>query len=298
MLLPEQLRVAVWSLDDSVWKPLGRGYERFPGFFLEYCRPPGANGGNPTLAMSLDAYLPEAASSQIIRLGGAPRCLIQGLTCPFNGTALREFLGRLGVPSPEIQAIDIMDTAALARAAGFPLKGIEFRVRDATALGDWPDGAFDLIVQDHLLNCAPHRQHDAILGEAARLLSPEGVLLCNFSLLRDDRPREGDIDWRDAEHLLEASLNNGAYCLADLAAEPRLAELKTRLLGRVISGGEPRRQVQVTRPHGNFEFYFGLEELHRTLRRVGLRFSYQAKAGVCVDYTRHHTLIRRAEVSG
>src|SRR6202142_3927654 len=299
----EQGRSASHPPSESVWKPLGRGYDQFPDFFLQYCSCSGASNVNPDLAISLNAFAASKAASLICNVGARPRCLIQGITCPDNGTALRRYLLQIGITDPAIHAIDIIDVAAVASAAGYELTDLEFSVRDASRLFDWTHGSVQILVQDHLLNCAPHAYHEAILREAARVLSPGGVLILNFSLLNDSGKQiENDhvLSWSDAERLLGTRLSNEVYCLKDVVGNGhRLAEVKSLMLGKVVVDHQLDRQIQVTPPHGNFEFYFSMRELEHLLERVGMRFCLRYRTEVDKAegprYVRYRALVQHAE---
>jgi hypothetical protein len=285
-------------ISETVWRHLGRGYEHFDDFFLQYCTASDGSYHNPDLEMSLGAFAVSEATSLVRKVGPRPRCLILGITCPRNGTALRQYLCQIGVKDPAIHAIDIMDVAAVARATGHGLRDVDFSVRDASRLFDWPDGSVEILVQDHLLNCAPHGDHQAILSEAARVLSPNGILILNFSLLDSGNQVGNDysLNWSDAERLLGKRLSDKAYCLKDVVGDRRLTEVKSMMLGKVITDHELQRQVQVTHPHGNFEFYFSMMELERLLEQRGMRFCFsirsesdQVEGPRCVRY---RTLVR------
>jgi SAM-dependent methyltransferase len=294
------------QIPESVWKPLGRGYDQFPDFFLQYCSRSDASNSNPDLAISLNAFATSKAASLIRNMGPQPRCLIQGIACPRNGTALRRYLLQIGITDPTIHAIDIVDVAAVAHATGHELTDLEFSLRDASRLFDWAHGSVQILVQDHLLNCAPHADHEAILREAARVLSPGGILMLNFSLLDFSGNQMGNecwLNWSDAERLLGTRLSDEVYCLKDIVGDGRrLAEVKPLMLGRVIADYKLDRQVEVTYPHGNFEFYFSMRDLKRLLERVGMRFCLRYRSKVenlgGPRYVRYRTLVRHAEEVG
>src|SRR6202049_4254293 len=104
---------AALELPEAVWKPMGKGYENFPQFFRQYCSRSAED--NPDLEASLIAFCVPEAQHIIQSVTARPRCLIQGIACPYNGTALYRHLTRAGVIEPTIHAIDIMDVAAIAR---------------------------------------------------------------------------------------------------------------------------------------------------------------------------------------
>ncbi len=291
---------------ESACKPLGKGYEGFREFFSRYCAEQANPGSNPDLALSLNALDSEDARSIVRRVGTRPLCLIQGITCPRNGVALRQYLAQAadqkngaaqnGAVHPDIHGIDIMDVATLAREAGTELAHVSFTVGDAARMERWADGSVDVLVQDHLLNCAPHGSHEAILREAARVLSSRGVMILNFSV--EPEAEEPRLSWHEARQLLGASLTEQAYCLRDIVGDEGIEEARRNFIGRVISDSTRGRELVVTAPYGNFEFYFPLEQLQRTLDRMGLRFlvTRRVPGAKCVRY---RTLVERiAEAAG
>ncbi len=291
----------IWStLPETCWKPLGRGYAHYGKYFLQYCPKPLPPDSNPELAGNLNALMVREALDIMSSLPPRPRCLIEGITCPRNGTALRQYLRQAGIAGPEVHAIDIMDVQAVAIAAGCELADLEFSVGDAAHLDKWADGSADLLVQDHLLNCAPHAIHRRILREARRALSPSGILILNFSA-NPDMGADNTIGFDRAERLLGTAWNPNAYCLNDVVREERWAGLADQLLGKLITEGDGFRQVLVTQPYGNFEFYFPLETLERALDEFGLEFAYltgsdvpQHNGGRC---RRYRALVRPARMA-
>ena len=281
---------------EAAWKPFGKGYRRFPEIFLHYSGPPGMPRRNPDLACGLSTMRTAAAKRIIRGAGPRPRCLLQGITSAHNAAALGRYLSDLGVADPSIHAVDIIDVDQVGRAAGLPLEGVQFHVGDAASLAEWDDRSVQILVQDHLLNCCPHASHRAVLREAARMLDPNGVLLLNVSV---DPPGSGAAISREtAERILGARWRSEAYCLAEMAGESRLAEVEPLLLGRVVQEAGDR-QVLVTRPHGNLEFYSTFGALARLVEEAGLRFvlvrSARAEDGETAGCLRYHTLVRHAE---
>jgi Methyltransferase domain len=293
----EPTDAVVLDAPETCWKPLGRGYSHYDEYFLQYCPKPLPPDRNPELAANLNALTVREALDLMSGLPPRPCCLIEGITCPRNGTALRQYLQQAGIADPEVHAIDIMDVQAVASAAGCELVDLEFSVGDAAQLDRWADGSADLLVQDHLLNCAPHAIHQWILREARRALSPEGLLILNFSA-DPDTGTENTIDLRRAEQCLGTAWNPNAYCLNDLVPEERREEMADQLCGKLVTGDDGLRQVLVTQPYGNFEFYFPVETLERSLDEFGLEFAFltgsdapQQGGGSC---RRYRALVRPA----
>ena len=279
------------------WKPLNKGYEGFLELFSEYART-SSSPHSPALSRGLRAYLAEPAARILRTLGPKPVCLIEGISCPWNGTSLRRFLSLIGLEEPDIHAIDILDIEVVARLLGCDLPDLRFEVGDAARLERWADGSVQLLVQDHLVNCAPHGVHRAIVREAARLLDRDGVWMLNFSvepLLDSGR----QLSFATAERVLGRPLSETAYSLREAGIdEGRLFASVHDLLGAMITQEETGRSIFVTPPHGNFEFYFPLAELERLLADVELRIVFQScEEGVDQHgnhYQRHRTLVKHA----
>jgi len=196
-----------------------------------------------------------------------------------------------------IHAIDIMDIGAIGQATGFEVANVAFSVGDASSLVAWQDNSVQVLVQDHLLNCSPHGTHEAILRESRRVLDAKGVLIMNFSVDPPEATR-GPMRRDEAERLMQAPLDGGAYSLTDIVGcNGRLKELTPFLLGKVIAD-DGARQVLVTPPHGNFEFCSSFAALESLLARVGLRFvfvdSVRAADPEGVGCLRYRTLVQHA----
>ncbi len=278
-----------------LWKPLNKGYEGFPELFSRYARISSAPH-SPELRHGLEAFLAEPAVRLLRRLGQRPVCLIEGIACPWNGTSLRRFLGQVGLLEPSIHAIDIMDLQVVAELLGYELPDLSFSVGDAAHLDGWNDHSVQLLVQDHLLNCAPHAAHRAIVSEAARLLSPGGVWILNFSV----EPQLGSGPRRfleESERLLGRPLSENAYSLCEALPDVELLDsISLGLIGSLITLDNRGRSILVTPPHGNFEFYFSPIELERLLAEFELRIVYQrSEAGLDQHgnrYQRYRTLVK------
>jgi hypothetical protein len=282
----------------AIWKPLNRGYEAFPEVFAGYARD-GVAPYNPPLSRGLQAFLSEPPISIFQSVGSKPLCLIQGISCPWNGTSLREFMSRACASEPAIHAIDILDVAAVAHFTGYDLPHLSFSVADASRLTHWEDGSVNVLVQDHLLNCAPHGIREAIVSEAARVLHPDGVWILNFST-EPVLANPEVLSVTEAGRLLGRPLSDAVYCLREAAAsEKRLAMHASQMLGKLIVNDSTGDLTLITPPHGNFEFYFRRSELDRLLTRYGCRVVYEScEYGLDQhgnQYRRCRTLVRHAQ---
>jgi hypothetical protein len=107
-----------------------------------------------------------------------PRCLIQGSASASNVDSLIRFLHDQGVPAPEIHVIDLIDLTAL----GYADPRARYHQINAADLSElFTDRSIDLLLQDHLLNCAPICHYDAILSEVGRILSSTGLALLHYT---------------------------------------------------------------------------------------------------------------------
>jgi len=277
-------------------KPFGHGYDGFREFFAGYA------GGlqaahSPELGRSLHALLSDPAKEILRSVGASPVCLIEGISCPYNGMSLRHCLAHAGVSDARVHALDILDVDAVARSLGYELPGLEFSIGDASRLDGWESGSVHVLVQDHLLNCAPHAIHAALVREAARVLHGRGVWILNFSL-EPHVAGGGQIGFQDVEQLLGRPLDSMAYCLSEIANGRGVSWLLERLLGKMIVDERTGRRILITAPHGNFEFYFPLLHLESLLAANGLETVFR-KCEQGVDqhgnhYQRHRTLVRHA----
>jgi hypothetical protein len=285
---------------EHLCRPLGIGYDGYHSFLYQYACPTGSPERNPDLAISLAGLqhaVPFVTISEALR--SQPRCLIQGITSPGNGTSLRRFLETHGVAQPVIHAIDIADVAAVLATMGMSLPDVHFSVADATNLPAFATGSVQILVQDHLLNCTPHGNHEAIVREAARLLDRRGFLILNFSV--EPRKAGGQIRTRaDIEVCLGRRLSDRAYCLRDLTHHPdEQKEFKARVMGQTVALDNAGRMILITPPQGNFEFYFPIAQLEDSLSRHGLRFDYVTReSGVDSNgfsCLRYRTIVRHGE---
>lgn len=258
---------------EALCRPLGMGYEDYPSLLQQYVYPNIEGDRTPDLSMSL-AGIQQAGITGVIHLGQTdnPCCLIQGITCPRNGTALREFLKSHGIITRTILAIDIANIAEVLAAMDLHLPDVQFSVADAANLSSFSNGSIQVLVQDHLLNCAPHKTHEGIIREAARLLDTRGFMILNFSV-NPSAPEKLIWTRQEFETRIGVCFNYQAYCLSDLGLnKSNQGRLAMEQNGAIVRLDE-NHTIIVTPPSGNFEFYFPKSELEETLSRYNLRFA-------------------------
>jgi SAM-dependent methyltransferase len=269
------------ELSEQFCRPLGMGFDDYPALLQQYAYPPDSPGQTPDLGVSL-AGLERAGAFPVIdlQLANSPRCLIQGITSPRNGTCLREFLESRGVRHPSIHAIDIANVPAVLAAMNIPFPDVHFSVADAASLSFFATSSVQILVQDHLLNCTPHETHDDVIREAARILDPRGFLILNFSV-NPGAVKRKFWDRAELEAFLGTPLKERAYCLRDLVGDFTATRgNKDVLSGTMVALGSGR-SIMITPPKGNFEFYFSKAELEQRLTRYGLKFvTLSSEAGV------------------
>jgi hypothetical protein len=289
------------GLPEELCRPLGIGYDRYHEFLWRYAYPSGSPERNPDLGISLSGLQEAAGSLKSAgqQLRSRPLCLIQGITSPRNGTSLRQFLETFGVAKPIIHAIDIADVAGVLATMNMSLPDVSFSVADAVSLPTFATGSVQILVQDHLLNCTPHRNHEAIVEEAARLLDKRGFLILNFSV--DPRHAANAIcTLEEIERIIGRPLSDQAYCLRDLTCgADEHKKYKPLLMGRTVVLDDIGRMIVITPPHGNFEFYFPKAALEEQLTRHGLRFEYISREsgvdGNGITCLRYRTIVRHRE---
>lgn len=287
-------------LPEASARPVGKGYRDIVGFLAPYfaAARSGASA-TPTLAASLRSLLPQALiAAHLRRLPSAVACLLQGYSTPGNADALRDFLGAHGVRSPRIWAVDLYDLRAVYRALRMPPPQMEFAVADAAALGAlFPDGAFDVIVQDFLLNCLPLGRHGPLLEETARLLAPTGCALIHFT----DSTGVRQLRRWSAEELAERhglAWDAAAYQLSDMISSAAgETALRARLGGTVVTTNWPDQFTYVAPENGQLEFFPASARVFSLLRDAGLETVY-AHYGQGVDNHglrchRHRCLVRK-----
>ncbi len=128
------------------------------------------------------------------QVGGSYDSLDRFLASPFAPEAARAIdLGcgggqaslRLAARGHDVTGVDFSETAiALARAN---VPGPRFQVGDCLALA-FPDAAFDLAIDNHVLHCLIGDDRGRFLREVARVLRRGGLLFCATM------SREGELD--------------------------------------------------------------------------------------------------------
>jgi acyl-CoA synthetase (AMP-forming)/AMP-acid ligase II/thioesterase domain-containing protein/SAM-dependent methyltransferase/acyl carrier protein len=227
--------------------------------------------GTPNLGDSLRVFAALPDLTQVtVRLGPACRCLIQGYTAPGNADSLVHFLQDLGVHHVDVMAVDLLDLPAIYERFALKMPQMGFIQADAGDLrAVFPDHQFDVVVQDFLLNCAPPQQAERLLGEAMRVLKPDGLAFLSFtdSSCLAERP---SLSPREFEMRWGVSWNPACRGLSDLVPDERRRQDLLRLLaGSVIADPATGQHVLITPPYGRFEFFTPLEQTLRQLSTAG-----------------------------
>jgi hypothetical protein len=191
-------------------------------------------------------------------IGTSPRCLIQGSASADNVDALIAFLQHQGITRPDIHVIDLIDLEAL----GHIQEPARFHRADAADLSRvFADASFDLVLQDHLLNCAPVPTYRPILAELARILHPGGLALLHYTDPSEFPPAHG----KD----LHARLGmDGNVHHVQLSAAECEALIPLGPARRLVAIGDG--VVMVTLPSGNLEHFIPFEAFEALLGAVGL----------------------------
>lgn len=230
---------------------------------------------------SLDLWARELPAGWLAaRLGPVPRCLIEGCAVAGNVDTLFRFLMSQGIPRPDIHVIDLIDLAGLGRT--------DPRARYAQAdAGDlsrlFGDGSIDLLLQDHLMNCAPFAAYDGIIGEMARLLRPGGLAVVNYTDpgLFPEAAGHPLASWLGADQTLRGP------ALEALSPAQRLIPVADGVMS-------------VTLPFGNLEYFMPFDRLAERMAVAGLdlvelRISegldHTAEDGDGLGCRRHHCLL-------
>lgn len=287
-------------LAEDMERPLGRGYVARRDVIGLYLAADNAQGSNPSLSRSI-AHLDRLGSTRDL-LAALPRdasCLIEGYSAPSNSSALRRFLSRHGISRPTVHAVDLYDLPRAYRELHLEPPDMHFHMADAANLeGIFAAGAFDLVVQDFLLNCVPPHFHASLLAEAARVLTPRGMAIISFSDSHALAARASP-DGRAAAHDQGLEWDDQAYSLGDLPRLPGYSPSRSNgLLGQVLRHPTSNCLVHVTPPHGNFEFFPAETTVLEDFARAGLRLVERSNSiGVDsygLDCRRHRCVLTAA----
>lgn len=85
--------------------------------------------------------------------------------------------GARSVVGIDLSAVSINNCRSRARSEGLDDR-VEFRVMDAEAL-DFPDNSFDMVMEYGVLH---HLELETAMGELARVLKPDGAMICTETL--------------------------------------------------------------------------------------------------------------------
>ncbi len=179
---------------------------------------------------------------------------------------------------PESLAAAI-DDAVSGYLHSLPPAPVFLTAEDASSLHAIESGSVDVLVQDALLNRAPHCLHEAIMEETARVLRPGALAFIGFTdhqglgarfRLRHPRPGARIQGLRE----LPPALREGLFQDA------------------VLLEADPARLTLVTAPSGNFEFYFPCQWVTNLYQRQGLEplVHRQWRSGA---WQRHSMLLRK-----
>ena len=224
--------------------------------------------------------------------------LIQGYSAPGNSNALHIFLREIGVDKPHLMAVDLFDVREMYSALDISLPDTDFHIADATALpSEFCDGFIDLVVQDFLINCLPPKYYFELFQETARILSPTGLSMINFT---DNTGVQGLQKWSPKEifDTLGVRWDISAYQLADIITHPTLTETLFSLLhGAVVEHENDCHATYVTPIDGHFEFFPTVQHIVDLLQNANLElietdFSI-GRDNNGLQCCRHHYLVRK-----
>lgn len=238
-----------------------QGYAE-PALYLQRCRRRNDDDAQRkfSLKFALDFWRAELASGWLAsRLGMNPRCLIQGSASVDNVDSLIRFLHDQGIPAPEIHVIDLIDLTGL----GYADPRAQYHRANATDLSDlFVDGSIDLLLQDHLLNCAPVCHYDSILAEVERVLNPAGLALLHYT----DPSRFPSARGNFMEYLISS---DGTDYRLDMTDSVRQACFSMSPAERLIETAEGF--IIVTLPFGNLEHFIPFDSFAARLTQAGLK---------------------------
>lgn len=238
-----------------------QGYAE-PALYLQRCERRNDDDAQQkfSLKFALNSWRTELASGWLAsRLGMKPRCLIQGSASAGNVDSLIRFLHDQGIPAPEIHVIDLIDLKGL----GYADPRAQYHRADAADLSDlFVDGSLDLLLQDHLLNCAPVCHYDSILAEVRRILDPAGLAFLHYT----DPSRFPSARGNSIEHLISSE---GPKYRLDMTDSMLQACFSMSPAERLIETADGF--IIVTLPFGNLEHFIPFDSFAARLTRAGLK---------------------------
>jgi ubiquinone/menaquinone biosynthesis C-methylase UbiE len=252
----------------------------------------------PTLGASLQCISAQPDFEVHLRnLPRKTRCVLQGYSTPDNAEVLGAFLGRFGIDGEELHAVDLYNLEVVYKELNLPLPRLKYHLADATALPKTFEAAFDLVIQDFLLNCVPHADQPRLLSETARVLSKAGLALIHFTdasgLARLPRKTEQVLEKEHGFHW-----ESSTYQISDMGrAKGEEAALIAQLGGRVVVDEQLDQFTYVTATDGHFEFFTDASRIYAMFRKAGLTLISQTiREGI--DFhgllcRRHYCLLRK-----
>lgn len=256
-----------------------------PALYLQGCERRNNNDAQRkfSLKFALDLWQANLPSGWLYsQLGMKPRCLIQGCASANNVDSLVRFLYDQGIQSPEIHVIDLLDLVGLGYADP---RASHHQINAANLSPLFADGSVDLVVQDHLLNCAPICYYDAILSEISRVLSPAGLALLHYTdPSRFPRARGNALkSWLNTE--------SSDYCL-NMTEPIDQSYFSLPPAERLIETAEG--VLMATLPLGNLEHFIPFERFEERLTRAHLQLEVRRTINIVdgegLDCQRNHCL--------
>ena len=268
-------------------RPMMMGYRRHAAYLAQNAqRNTEDRRSKFSLAFALERWRDNLQAGALLsQIGSSPQCLIQGSASINNVSALVGFLREQEITTPNIRVIDLIDLASLGHAH----HGARFDRADAGDLGAlFPDQSVDLVVQDHLLNCAPRQSYPGILAELARILRPNGAALIHYTDSSLFPRAQGD---SLRGRLCRSGSRNHIALAADECEQLARLDAAQRLIAI------PEGFVMVTLPLGNLETFVPFEtlEAHLNTARLVVQQRHQVELidGSGLPCRRNHCLVTR-----
>jgi hypothetical protein len=285
------------QISEDLERPLGKGFDNVPDFLKEYIRPErDEKQSTPDLGFSLGHFSKIEGIDQIIAPNlDNPLCLIEGCTCPTNGKALKNWLESHGAKKPQVDAIDLIDVGKIFEKFGIEMPDTSFFVADATNLRkNYKNSQLNFVVQDFLLNCAPHSTYNGIMNEVSRILKPEGLGLICFTDNKCIEHHE-KITWDDVRSM-SLRPNKDAFCIRDLLDGRVSYEKAVSLIaGKTIVDND--QHTFITKTGGNFEFFRPHNSFEKLFDDCGLKIvGEEESSGIDrngITCVRYRTVLRK-----